>query len=131
MPEKIWEDRQRHFGLPLSFIRYSMSEDRLFLNTGVLNLKEEEILLYRVRDVSLSRSLGQRLFGVGTVSVKSSDVTLPYLELKNIAHASEVKELISKRVEEVKFQRKMRTTEVLDTPAPEDDDDNDDTDALD
>ena len=41
----IWQDRKRHFHLPISFTRYSMTEDRLYLKTGFLNLKEEEILL--------------------------------------------------------------------------------------
>jgi len=121
MPVKIWEDRKRHLGLPISFTRYSMSEDRLFLNTGLLNLNEEEVLLYRVRDVSLSRSLGQRLFGVGTVCIKSSDVTMPCLELKNIARSSEVKELISEKVETAKLRQKMRTTELLEAPDLDDD----------
>ncbi len=60
----IWQDRKRYFGLPLSFTRYAMSEDRLFTSVGFLNIKDDEILLYRVRDIDTSRTLWQRLFGV-------------------------------------------------------------------
>lgn len=28
----LWQDRKRVFGLPLSFTRYRLSEDRLFLS---------------------------------------------------------------------------------------------------
>lgn len=111
----IWQDRKRHFRLPLSFTRYSMSEDRLYLKTGVLNLKEEEILLYRVRDVTLKRSLGQRIFGVGTVCIRSSDLSVPHLDLINIINSKDVKDMISDKVEAAKDKRRMRTTELIDS----------------
>ena len=50
----LWKDRKRHLGLPLSFTRYSLSEDRLFCEKGFLNLKCDEVLLYRVRDLQLN-----------------------------------------------------------------------------
>lgn len=109
----LWQDRLRHFGLPLSFTRYALSEDRLFLETGLLNTKCEEIILYRVRDISLSISLGQRIFGVGTIRIQSSDKTLPVLEIKNIKQPRETKELIHQTVEEMKLSRRMRTTEIM------------------
>ncbi len=111
----IWEDRKRHFGLPLSFTQYKLSNDRLFLITGFLSVKNEEIQLYRVRDISLKRSLGQRIFGVGTVTVNSSDQSLPVLELKNIKDSFNVKEMINEHVEQVKIARGMRIGEVIDT----------------
>ena len=79
----IWKDRKRYFGLPLSFTRYALSEDRLFISVGFLSIRDDEVLLYRVRDIDTRRSLWQRLFGVGTVTVVSSDKTMPSLVLKN------------------------------------------------
>ena len=111
--EYLWKDRKRHLGLPLSFTRYRLSGDRLFCETGFLNLKSEEVLLYRVRDLSLSMTLGQRIFGVGTICVQSSDKSMPHLDLKNVKHPREVKELIHKSVEEAKDRRRMRTTELV------------------
>ena len=111
--EYIWGDRKRFLGMPLSFTRYALSEDRLFLSIGFLNVKDDEILLYRIRDISSSRSLWQRLFGVGTVSVVSSDKTMPTLVLKNIKRPLVVKELIHDQVEEMKIRRRMRVGEVM------------------
>ena len=65
--EYLWKDRRRVLGMPLSFTRYRLSEDRLFCEKGFLNLKSDEVLLYRVQDLELTKSLGQRIFGVGTV----------------------------------------------------------------
>ena len=111
--EYLWKDRKRHFGLPLSFTRYSLSEDRLFCETGFLNIKADEVLLYRVRDLELTISLGQRIFGVGTVCVHSSDQSIPHLDLKNVKHPREVKELIHQKVEKAKNDRRMKSMEVM------------------
>lgn len=111
--EYLWKDRRRRLGLPLSFTRYSLSEDRLFVETGLLNLKADEVLLYRVRDLELTMTLGQRIFGVGTVCVHSSDKSIPHLDLKNVKNPREVKELIHQKVEAAKDKRRMRTTELM------------------
>ena len=120
--ECLWKDRKRHLGLPLSFTRYSLSDDRLFVSEGFLNIKDDEVLLYRVRDIDTQRSLWQRLFGVGTVTVMSSDKTMPTLVLKNIKDPLMVKELIHKQVEEMKIQRRVRFGEIATTDMGNDDD---------
>ena len=111
--EYVWKDRKRYLGMPLSFTRYAMSEDRLFTSVGFLNIRDDEILLYRVRDIDTSRSLWQRLFGVGTVTVLSSDKTMPTLVLKNIKDPVTIKELIHSQVEEMKIRRRVRLGEIM------------------
>ncbi len=111
--EYLWKDRKRYFGMPLSFTRYMLSEDRLFISVGFLNIKDDEVLLYRVRDIDTQRSLWQRLFGVGTVTVISSDQTMPSLVLKNVKDPVFVKELIHKQVEDMKIKRRVRFGEIM------------------
>ena len=125
---EIWHDRKRILGLPISFTRYALSEDRLFLKRGVINVKQDEIVLYRVRDLRVSVSLWQRLFGVGTVTVMSSDKTMPTLVLKNVKDPLMVKELIHNQVEEMKIQRRVRFGEIMTTDAADDDSDLDNMD---
>ena len=122
--EYIWKDRKRYLGMPLSFTRYAMSEDRLFTSVGFLNIKDDEILLYRVRDIDTKRTLGQRLLGVGTVTVMSSDKTTPVMVLKNIKHPVDVKEMIHQQVEEMKLKRRVRIGEIMGNNF-DDEDDND------
>ena len=111
--EYFWTDRKRYLGLPLSFTRYALSHDRLFLSVGFFSVKDDDVLLYRIRDISVKRTLWQRLFGVGTVTVQSSDKTHPNLELKNIKDPMRVKELLHDLVEEMKQKRRMRFGEIL------------------
>ena len=71
------------------------------------------MLLYRVQDLELTMTLGQRIFGVGTVCVHSSDKSIPHLDLKNVKDPRGVKELIHRSVEQAKERRRMRATELL------------------
>lgn len=118
----IWSDRKRIFRLPLTFTKYSLSKDRLFLEKGLINMKLEEIVLYRIRDISLSISLWQRIFGVGTVTVVSSDHSNPKLEIVNIKNPLEIKELIHKNVERMKEERRLRVGELIDGDDYDEDD---------
>lgn len=115
-----WSDRSRILGMPITFTKYSMSDDRIFCEKGLLSVKFEEILLYRVRDISMKITLGQRIFGVGSILLQSSDKTSPVLELRNIKNPREVKEMIHRQVEEIKVQRRMRFGEILEDPSDED-----------
>ena len=108
----LWSDRKRHFGLPISFTKYEISEDRLFQTKGFLNLQYEEILLYRVRDLELGRTFGQRIFGVGTIKVCSSDKTHPELYIQNVKDPAAVKELLHEQVEAMKIRRRVRFGEI-------------------
>ena len=105
---KLWRDKKRYWGMPLSFTTYSLSEDRLFRETGFLNRKYEDILLYRVRDISLTRSFGQMIFGVGTITIISSDKSAAKLDIINVKSPKQVKELIHQLVEEAKARRRFR-----------------------
>ena len=124
--EYLWKDRKRYFGMPISFTRYSLSEDRLFLSVGFLSIRDDEILLYRIRDIATKRTLWQRIFGVGTVTVVSSDKTMPTLVLKNVKDPVMVKELLHKQVEEMKIKRRVRLGEVMTGDLGDDDSDLDD-----
>ena len=104
----LWRDKKRHLGLPISFTTYAVSEDRLFRETGFLNRKYEEILLYRVRDITMTRSFGQILLGVGTITIVSSDKSAGKLDILNVKAPKEVKELIHELVEECKARRRFR-----------------------
>ncbi|WP_033152920.1 PH domain-containing protein [Pseudobutyrivibrio ruminis] len=111
MANILWHDRKRHFGLPISFTKYSMSEDRLFVETGFFNLEQNEVRLYRILDLQLKRSLGQRIFGVGSIIVSSSDKSLGTFEIRNVKHSANVKEMLSVQVEQQREAKRVYTRE--------------------
>ena len=117
----LWYDKKRYMGMPISFTRYSLSTDRLFLSTGFLTIRDEEILLYRVKDLNTKRTLWQRLFGVGTITVSSSDKSMPLLEITNVKDPMYVKELIHENVEVAKRKHRVRHSEISGDFDPHDD----------
>ena len=120
--EPLWKDRKRILGLPLSFTRYAVFEDRLLLKIGFFNTMMDEILLYRIMDVRLSRKLGQKIFGVGTVILISADKSHPTLELKNIKQSDKVRQLLSRQIDRQRTARGLTSRELL---GGYDNDDND------
>ena len=123
MAEIIWKDRKRiFFGLPWTFTKYSLSEDRLFISTGFFSVKEDEVRLYRIMDVSLERKLWQRMCGLGTIKCCSADKTMGDFEIKNIKKSREVKEMLSNMVEDERTKKKVSSREFMDHERDEFDD---------
>ena len=113
MEKELWTDRKRvlFFGLPLSFTTYRLTNNRLFINSGLLTQKQDEVRLYRITDVSLTRTLVQRIFGLSTIHCNSSDKTLGNFSIINVKDGEDVKELLSERVEAERMARRVYTRE--------------------
>ena len=112
----IWKDRKRTiFGLPWSFTRYRLTEEKLIIDTGFLTRKEDEIRLYRIMDIGLKRSLGERMFGLGTIHCHSGDKTSPEFDIRRIKKSKDVKEMLSDLVEKRRREQRVGVREVMDT----------------
>lgn len=110
----VWQDRKRwtFFGLPLYFTKYSLTKNRLFISSGLLTSIYDEVRLYRITDVSVKRTLFQKIFGLGSIFCKSSDKTLGDFEIKNIKKVLEVNKQLSELVEE---ERKKHIESIRET----------------
>lgn len=114
MAEIIWKDRKRPFlGLPLSFTKYELTEQKLLINTGLLSVKEEEIRLYRFVDVTLHQTLLQRIFGVGNLHCETTDRSSGDFVIELIKRPREVKELLSEAVEKERDRKKVSVREFM------------------
>lgn len=113
--EVVQQERKRwaFFGLPFTFTKYTLTDKKLILNEGLFTSKENEILLYRVLDMTLRRTLMQKIFGLGTVIVDSQDKFQPQLEIKNIKNSQVFKENLSNLVEQDKTRLRMRRGEII------------------
>lgn len=118
----LWRDRKHTFlGLPFSFTVFSVSEDRLFVKRGFFNITEDEVRLYRVLDISLKQTLGQRILGLGSIELKTSDKSLKNFVIEAVCHSRDVKELLSQKVENQRKENRISGREFMSY----DDDDND------
>ena len=114
----LWKDKKRTvFGLPLSLTRYELSEDRLFIRTGLFTQVEDEVRLYRIVDVTLIRTFRQRLWGLGTIHCCSTDATQKEFNIVNIHDSRRVKDLLSELVEKERINKRIYQRESLDVDA--------------
>jgi uncharacterized membrane protein YdbT with pleckstrin-like domain len=112
--------RIKFFGLPLSFTKYSVEEEKITITSGFLSITEDDAYMYKIQDVRLTRSLMERIFKLGTITCYTGDTTHPELILIHIRHSNEIKDYIMEYSEEAR--RKRRSLHTLNIDAEELDD---------
>lgn len=96
----IWRDRKRTiFGLPWSFTVYYLTETKVVTRTGLLNLAEDELDLYKVTDKKLVLPFWQRIVGCGTIVLYVRDTDTPVKELRCIKEPRKVLEMLDKQID--------------------------------
>lgn len=114
MSNIIWQDRKRPIlGLPLSFTKYILTDEKLIIDTGFLAKRQEEIRLYRITDFSVTQKLFERLFRVGNIHISSSDNTQGEFTIVKVKKPYEIKELLSDMVEKEREKKGIVTNEFL------------------
>ena len=114
--ENEWNDKKRYFGAPISFTYYNITDNRLYIKRGLLLTRYDEILLYRIYDIKMVQSLWQKLFGVGTVILYTSDASSSankMFRLINIKHPLMVRDLISRKVEAAREEMGIHGAEFI------------------
>lgn len=110
--EYVERKRLLLFGLPWTFTKYTVREEDVVINSGLLKTYENNCYMYKIQDVELQISLAERMFGLGTIVCFTGDTTHPRLVLERIKNAKEIKDYILKTSEEAR--RKRRTLNTLD-----------------
>ena len=127
----LWRDRKRTFlGLPWSFTVYFLTETKLICRTGIFNLEEEEIDLYKITDKKLMLPFGQRMFGCGTIHICSRDVDAPEFDIKAIKQPREVLKLLDKHINMERDRYGTRGRDLYGSPAMHHHDDGDQDDGF-
>ena len=93
--------------------RYRLTSQRLFAQTGLIAKNVEEVELFRVKDVTLSQGVLDRLLGVGTVTVLSTDDTAPELDLAGIRDPLAAKEALRTAFRAARQREGLRTGEFI------------------
>ena len=111
--EILWQDRKRYFGLLLSFTIYSFSMNKFYYKKGIFNITSEEILLYRILDITFKQSIWQKIFSVGSVILTTADKTTPLLVIQNIKTPDRVRKALSNLVEQRRDEKRVTGKEMF------------------
>ncbi|QDV12039.1 Bacterial membrane flanked domain protein [Rosistilla oblonga] len=96
--------------LVVNSIRYELTNQRFRVSWGVLSRHMNELELYRVKDIGFSQTFFQRLTGLATISITSSDSSTPYTSIESIpaTRAKMVRERLRTVVEELRDRKRVR-----------------------
>ncbi|MBD5512761.1 MAG: PH domain-containing protein [Lachnospiraceae bacterium] len=113
----VYSERKRwmFLGLPFTFTKYIIKDDMITINQGFLKKVENDCYMYKVQDVEHTASLGERIFGMGTITCYTGDTTHPKLILQHIKRSKEIKNYILEASEAARMRR--RTLNTLDIGA--------------
>ena len=106
--------RSMFLGLPWTFTSYTITDEIITVDSGLLRKEENDCYLYKVIDVRLECTLMERIFGLGTIHCFTGDVTDPDLKLIHIKHAKEIKDYILKQSEQERLKRRTLNMQNLD-----------------
>ena len=93
--------------LVLHNVRYELTTERFKVRQGVLNKELDEVELYRVRDYRLEQPFWLRLFSLGNITLRTTDESHPYIELRAIRDSERVYELTRRNVEECRVKKRV------------------------
>lgn len=112
-----FQERKRwlFLGLPFTFTKYTIREDMITVDEGLLKTVENDCYMYKVQDVQHSATLMEKLAGLGSVTCFTGDTTHPQLILAHIKHSKAVKDFILEQSEAARMRR--RTVNMVDIGA--------------
>jgi hypothetical protein len=97
----------------LNSTSYTITNQRIIVKTGLIGKKIEEIELMSVKDVNVKQSITNRLLGVGSITILSTDKTTPSITLDDIKDPNTVKDVIRNAVREEKAAHNISYREHL------------------
>ncbi|GMV26247.1 MAG: hypothetical protein AMXMBFR58_22780 [Phycisphaerae bacterium] len=98
--------------LKVKTTKYALSTQRLRLETGIVARKIEEVELYRVNDTAVQQSFIERLLGIGTVWIETTDERNREVLLQAVPDPAGLREQVRKHGEARRRWRRVAEIEV-------------------
>ena len=94
----------------MNFTEYQITKDELIIKKGLIFQRVNSIELYLLKDPDLTRSLYQRLLGIGTVTVvvdshSTSNRAGERLFIRNVRNSDKVRKLLRDSIEDDVMER--------------------------
>jgi uncharacterized membrane protein YdbT with pleckstrin-like domain len=87
--------------------RYTLTNERLRIESGLISQRVDDLELYRVKDLTLVKPAALRMFGLGTLVLHTSDYTTPQLMIRAITEPERVHDLLRANVEQQRSRKRV------------------------
>ena len=113
----IWTQRKRNWcRTPCTFTTYTLTADELATQSGLLHQSFDTVKLFRIVDITISRTLLQRIFGLSTILIDAMDQsTGGKIVLKNIIDSFAVRKELQHAVDAARNVNRVSTREFMGT----------------
>lgn len=113
----IWTQRKRNWcRTPFTFTTYTLTTDELATQSGLLHQSFDTVKLFRIVDITISRTLLQRIFGLSTILIDAMDQsTGGKIVLKNIVDGFAVRKELQHAVDAARNVNRVSTREFMGT----------------
>jgi uncharacterized membrane protein YdbT with pleckstrin-like domain len=96
--------------------QYEVTSERIRIRRGIMTKRTDELELYRANDTSLIEPMTLRIFGLGTIEVRTMDTTTPRLYIEAVHGARDLRENLRKCIEQCRASKGVRLTEFENPP---------------
>ena len=112
----LWKDRKRWCGLPWSFTRYSLVEKegswlKLFTSIGLFSTVCDQINLYRIYDITVNRTLSNKIWGTGTITLHCNMNNVDQVNLIRVKDPYKVRAMLFELIEIERAKKGYRIAE--------------------
>ena len=98
--------------LTLKSLVYKLTTERLLTTEGIFSKDTESLELYRVKDFRIKESFFERLFGLESIELLSSDLDTPDVVMDYIPKRLGLSEKIRQQIESCRVQKRTRDVEL-------------------
>ncbi len=97
---------------------FTLTDQRLKMRHGVFNRVTDDIELYRVKDSHFTQSFVQRMLGIGTIALRTTDDSSPHVVLVGMSDPEPLWERIRALVEARRDAKGVREIDMNAEPGP-------------
>lgn len=89
-------------------VKYVLTNERLRICSGIFIRRIVDLELYRVKDMSIILPFYMRMFGLGSLELRTSDATTPFVLIEAVPHISKLEEMMRHYVEKRRDEKKVQ-----------------------
>ena len=93
--------------------RYIITNERMKINTGLMSQHVENFELIRIQDIDFKQGMGERMLGIGDVSIRGHDPSNPEIVLRNVSKPEDVYETLRRAWLEARKRHGLKFNEFM------------------